>query len=106
MNQELEEIYNKWIKDGVLVNAQSAGTSMIYIREIDVPVPKQKQGRGTKIINELKAVAKNHGSAIYLEPSSNMGNDLKTLRKIYVGWGFIPEDGNDLESTMWYPELP
>lgn len=97
MNEQeaLEELIRGWTALGVEVDAYlDSNRRMIKLARLVVPKEQRKEGIGSKVMEDLTALADEFGLTIALSPSTDFGaTSVDRLRRFYGRFGFVRNRG-------------
>jgi GNAT superfamily N-acetyltransferase len=84
---------------------RSGHSNVITLHKIVAPV--RSKGTGTKVMQELAALADRHGDIIALTPSADFGGTKSRLIKFYKRFGFVENKGRnrdyEISEDMYRP---
>lgn len=99
----LKELVKEWTRLGVEIDANiQGGERELHLSRIEVDLKKQRQGLGTKAMEDLTHFADAFGMVITLSPATDFGATSKErLKRFYRRFGFVSNKGRHKNWQIW-----
>lgn len=104
--QALKDLEAGWARLGVEVDASIStdtyGRRNLHLSRIVVEKGRRGQGLGTRAMEDLIALADQHGMFMTLSPTTEFGASSKErLKKFYRRFGFVSNKGRNKDFTLY-----
>jgi GNAT superfamily N-acetyltransferase len=103
--QALKDLEAGWARLGVEIDASISadiyGRRNLHLSRIEIEKGRRGQGLGTKAMEDLVAIADQHGLLMTLSPSTDFGASSKErLKRFYRRFGFVSNKGRHKDFTL------